>query len=119
MNPKSRKFPLRIPLLSNFYKTNSECDFQALVSKEKKLNDDVLQNIVYKTFTTKVDVLNCYGPDLVKHLEESVKSWNINSPEYSAWAYLLQICCQEVRAEHFIIALEPYLESNRRYRSIK
>ena len=78
---------------------DTQSHFQALVSKERKFNDDVLQNIVYKTFTTKVDVLNCYGPDLVKHLEESVKSWNINSPEYSAWAYLLQICCQEVSAD--------------------
>lgn len=74
---------------------NIEIFCQALISKEKKLNDDVLQNIVYKTFTTKADVLNCYGPDLVQHFEGSVKSWNINSPEYSAWAYLLQICCQE------------------------
>lgn len=102
MNSKNQKDPLRIPLSNAYFFL--KVNLQALVSKEKQLNDDVLQNIVYKTFTTKVDVLNCYGPDLVKHLEESVKSWNINSPEYSAWAYLLQICCQEVRADCVTIA---------------
>ena len=56
-----------------------------------------MSNIVYKTFTTKKDVLNSLCPDLCKALDESVKCWNVGSAEYAAWSYLLQQCCEEVR----------------------
>ena len=67
------------------------------MSKNVKFDDDVMSNIVYKTFTTKKDVLNSLCPDLCKALDESVKCWNVGSAEYAAWSYLLQQCCEEVR----------------------
>ena len=63
------------------------------MSKDVKLDDAVLQNLVYKQFTTKRDVLNELCPELCRQLNESVKCWNVGSAEYAAWCHLLQQCC--------------------------
>jgi len=66
---------------------------QALVSKDVHFDDSVLQNLVYKHFTTKRDVLNELCPHLCRQLNESVKCWNVGSAEYAAWCHLLEQCC--------------------------
>ena len=71
-----------------------------------------MQNIVYKTFSTKKEVLNNLGPAICKALDESVKCWNVGSGEYAAWSYLLQLCCEEV-FDFLVFRVMPFLERPR------
>ena len=91
-----------------------------MVSKDVKLSEEVLENIVYKTFSSKKEVLNSIAPKIVCQVKESLKSWSVNSSDYSAWTYLLFICNKngaadaiEASCPHFEFLLLPTAENGR------